>query len=198
MTNFTHVRRPEISGSRLCPAEPRLELVRVEHTNDLLGCGFSSKDDFLLRFLVNEDLEAFVDEALAPAHARVVTDEKVVHQVRLAEVAKSNDVLPRNLAQRHPIQIYDRDPLLDLAGDKHNIFNVCEHERERVIEHLLSHDLWLFLDQSSHDSPIHHDARPVPLVATKNVEEARLKQPDCQAGQTWLRWSRSEPLEVLS
>ena len=81
--HFSDVGRPELGRGGAPPPKPLFELVRVEHPDEGLRGRVTRQHKFLLGFLVDEDLEAFVDETLAPAYRSVIAYEKVVHEVFL-------------------------------------------------------------------------------------------------------------------
>ena len=99
--------------------------------------------------------------------------------------------------QRHIVQVDQRDPLLDLAWDKHDPLNVLEHEVPQISEDFDGHDFRLLLHQTSHHTAIHHEAGSVPSVSTVDVKEARLEQPHGQIGQAWLGWEGRQPHHML-
>ena len=116
---LSYIGWPEQRWCRLRATEPLLELVGVEHADECIGCALAREDDLLLRLVVDEDLQALVEKALAPAHRRVIADEELVHQVLLGYLPVGDNVFAWDSRQSHVVEIDDHDPLFDLAWDKH-------------------------------------------------------------------------------
>jgi len=76
---LAHMRWPKVSWSVHLATKSFLKLTWVEHLHQLLGSAFSSKHDLELRFCVDEDCYALVEESLAPAHVSVDGAEEEVH-----------------------------------------------------------------------------------------------------------------------
>ena len=78
-----HMWRPKVSWSVTLAAKSLLQLARMEHIYQGLGCTLPCQYNFQLRFSIDKDLHAFVECALAPADMRVERAEEEVQEVGL-------------------------------------------------------------------------------------------------------------------
>lgn len=111
----SHGRWPEVGRSFTVTAKPLLELRWVEHVNERRGGTLSSQYNLQLSFRINKDSYSLEESTLAPANVSIERAVHEVHEVVLAKLANSNELLARNSTNSHVVQVTDGDPLFDLS-----------------------------------------------------------------------------------
>ena len=175
----SHVGWPEVCRGVPCSTKSFLKLAWVEQIHKSRWGSFGCKHYLLLCLIVDEHLDAFVEESLTPAHRCVEAAEEEVHQVGLTQIAESQDLFTRKCSHRHVVQVANSDPLLDLTRQKQDSLDVHKEVAEHLIEHFRCDHLRLLFSHLGHDSSIHDEAGAIPLITSMQVKAARLQQSNC-------------------
>ena len=194
---FSNEGRPKVLG-RLCrPSKSLLQLAWMEQVDEAWGVALARQDDLLLCFWVDESLGRLVEESLSPAHIYIAALVHEEHQIGLANLAKSHDLLPWKRGHCQVAKVTDHDPLLGLAWHEHDVLDIDKEEAKELLEDLDTEDLWLLLIKLGHQVAVHNEGGSVPLVPPMQVETPRRQQSNGHGCEARLWWQILQPLKML-
>ena len=147
----------------------------MEQINEFFGFCVTRKHNLLLSFGVNKGLDCLVKGALAPPHVQVETLVQKVHKVSLTQISKPHKLLSWQTPNRHIIQITNRDPLLNMTGQKDDSLQVSEEISEKFLKDLNCYVVRVVVCDLRNYSGIHNNGRSVKLISTTKIDCALLQ-----------------------
>lgn len=138
---FPNIRRPKISGSVNCSAEPLLKLARVEHFKHILRKPVSSEHHFGSGFFIDETFQCIENCSLPPRHIYIVRSIQKVHQIALANVCKCKNLFAGQTRYSQIAQIDYVDPLIHKTIQQHHLGQILVKEYKERSEILAGYTI---------------------------------------------------------